>query len=330
MAKPLHHLLAGHGVHPNLPNPVVTPEPSPGQASATDAAARIAGVINALGVEIPAKPGSPTPTDENRIVWYDPEASVVSTFVADLYGYRLNDPDLPHYALVARAFTPAGALATLVLNADDDTGHAQQASVVVSARADSGATLYLKTLLDDQGLSDWLFNVFTSTGDLLYRSGAGTATRLAIGAIDQVLTVATGSVPSWDYPPGYQWDYKQITSNATTTATTAATATTIVAGNAVTYDGTPVLVEFSCPESIRGTTHITYVLYDGATQLGNFGKHDGGALGMPTKLETQTTPSAGSHTYTVKAFVDAGTGTASAGNGAAGNLVPCFVRVTKV
>jgi hypothetical protein len=43
-------------------------------------------------------------------------------------------------------------------------------------------------------------NTVTAAGDILYASGSATVARLAVGATDQVLVVASGA-PSWAYKP---------------------------------------------------------------------------------------------------------------------------------
>jgi hypothetical protein len=122
--------------------------------------------------------------------------------------------------------------------------------------------------------------------------------------------------------------YGEITSPVTVTATTSATADTVVSSGAVTYDGTAVYVDFYAARIQKGTTNISLVLYDGATELGYLGTYSNANDGSPSPIR-KLTPSAGSHTYQVKAFVDAGSGTVSAGAGTSGVFMPAFCRVVR-
>lgn len=142
------------------------------------------------------------------------------------------------------------------------------------------------------------------------------------------LTYSKFSVSPTGYP-GFELDYVQVTGgNVSITATTGATAQTIVTGTSLTYDGNPVMLQFFAPRIDTGTTFIVPVLYDGLTQLGQLASITGS--GNPAPLFYRFTPSAGTHQYIVKAFVDAGSGTVFDGNGALGNLMPLFIRITKV
>lgn len=129
---------------------------------------------------------------------------------------------------------------------------------------------------------------------------------------------------------GAELAYAQITANfATVTATTSATAQDIgLTTGALTYAAVPVLVEFFTPRLDRGTGAISIVLYDGATQLGTLGIMT--AAGGSSLMKTRITPSAASHTYLPKAFVDAGTGQVEANDGALGHQVPAYFRITRV
>jgi methylaspartate ammonia-lyase len=92
------------------------------------------------------------------------------------------------------------------------------------------------------------------------------------------------------------------------------------------------LLEVFCPKAIGGSNSITLVLYDGATQLGQPGAVAVGSAGGAAALYTayRFTPTAATHQYIVKAFVDAGTGTFSAGNATSGALMPAFVRLSRL
>jgi hypothetical protein len=180
--------------------------------------------------------------------------------------------------------------------------------------------------------------IWDTKGDSVWATGADAASKLAAGS--------NGMVPVYDsaqsngvktaYPPGYELDYVQKTSNTNITATTEGTADTILTGNAVTYDGTPVMVEFWTPSiqtPASANQQVLVALYEGSTILGyltapqgptasdQYGSHIG---------KYRFTPSAGSHTYHIKAIVSSGTGVVFGGAGGTGAYLPCYMRITKV
>ena len=131
---------------------------------------------------------------------------------------------------------------------------------------------------------------------------------------------------------GQELDYKEVTSSQTSTATTAATATAQITGNAVTYDGsTPVIIEFFAPnESGSSNPHTNvYELYDGSTDLGQIAVAAGPLTSTAIRGTRRLTPSAGSHTYSIRLWVGGGTGTTSAGVGGANTLFPMTLRITR-
>lgn len=132
-------------------------------------------------------------------------------------------------------------------------------------------------------------------------------------------------------------DYAEITSTATITATTLETADTVITGNAVTYDGvTPVLLEFYCgraaPSSASGGRYLVIILLEDSTVLGNLAFIRTPATGdfdVPVHCSLRRTPSSGSHTYTVKAWVNGGTGYIYAEGVGSGNVLSSFLRITR-
>ena len=73
----------------------------------------------------------------------------------------------------------------------------------------------------------------------------------------------------------------------------------------------------------------TYVVDRDSTVVGQvFGGTVNTTL-QGAEFEIFDTPTAGAHTYAVKAFVSTGTLTVNAGAGGSGNLVPGHLRVTK-
>jgi hypothetical protein len=152
------------------------------------------------------------------------------------------------------------------------------------------------------------------------------ATFTAAGQIYQGTGAGTGALV---FPPGYEFDYVAITAGVTIV-----TATTVITGNAVTYDGaTRVKVEFFTYQLVAAAVgQATIDLYEGATHvavLDFLEAASGASLLAPCFASTFITPSAGAHTYTIKGTSGSGTGTVGAGSGAAGNPVPAYYRVTK-
>lgn len=159
-------------------------------------------------------------------------------------------------------------------------------------------------------------------------------------ASSKIASLTSGDVPVWNGTgwvrsgttapviAGYEMKYQSFTADVSITHTTSGTADTVVSSGSVATDGTPLWIEFFAPNVVRGTNQIAIGLWvDGAeNSLFSLPKlSDGGTIFAKIK----STPSAGSHTYDVKAYVDAGTGTVHAGTGAPGNYPPGFIRIVK-
>jgi len=136
---------------------------------------------------------------------------------------------------------------------------------------------------------------------------------------------------------GQEIDYAQITSPVNVTASVEASGDTVVSGNAVTYDGsTVVMITFYAPafSPAAGANNLSFLLFDGSSSIG----YIGGSLGsdasnvmrVPIMLSRRLTPSNASHTYSIRAIVNTGTGVVSAGAGGAGAYQPAYIRITKV
>lgn len=150
-----------------------------------------------------------------------------------------------------------------------------------------------------------------------------------------------------DYIP-HEWDYAQITASVGIPGSgTEGTATSVIAGNSVTYDGTRVKIEAWLPYQYNASgagdtsSDVFGVLLRDATVLGQFriSDQDSTNTGTPVRNQGGTalgvffdTPSAASHTYTVKAFAPSSWGTAgfqiTAGAGGSGKQLPAWLRVT--
>ena len=109
----------------------------------------------------------------------------------------------------------------------------------------------------------------------------------------------------------------------------------VISSGSVTYDGTPVLVEFFCPAAKAnggpGTAVLWISLWDGATDLGLLTQMDGLDT-KPILVRRRLTPSAGTHQYKVRASDVGHSGVlrANAGNPGTGPdaLPPMYIRVT--
>ena len=140
--------------------------------------------------------------------------------------------------------------------------------------------------------------------------------------------------------PNLELDYVQITSDVTVsgTAETSAGSTLVVTGSAVTYDGaTTVILEFFAPGWEPGLTSgndVRLGLYEGSTFLGRLALTQmavtgGNADNKPLRALYRFTPSAGSHTYAIRASRTSANGIIRAGAGGATNYVPAFIRITR-
>lgn len=186
--------------------------------------------------------------------------------------------------------------------------------------------------------------LFTSS---VAKEATGSATRAA-GAFGQVLESATDpEAIIWGMPDptagttdlaGKELDYVETTSNTSVTATSEGTANTVVTGNSVAYDGsTIILVEFSAyamrADINAAARTLTLVLTDGGTALGWLGEIDtsvSASVIAPVRVSRRLTPTAASHTYDVRAYVNAGTGVVYAGAGGSGAAMPAYLRITRV
>jgi hypothetical protein len=143
------------------------------------------------------------------------------------------------------------------------------------------------------------------------------------------VAVATGThTASEQWPPGHEFDYAQITSDVNFTATSAAAGNAIITGGSPTLDGsTVVMIEFGTSRFVKGTTFAILNLWEDSTNIARLALTLG--PGEPCFAAIRRTPGAGSHTYKVTGYVDAGTGTVYAGAGGVDTSAPAFLRVVK-
>lgn len=131
-----------------------------------------------------------------------------------------------------------------------------------------------------------------------------------------------------------QLDYVERNTDLTVVGSTAATATTWITGNSVTYDGaTRIKIEAGSPEVAVNVAvaECLLVLWEGATNLcalATVGQAVGSLLSCYGAVFF--TPTAGAHTYTMKAWKTAAgaTVTVRGGNTTGGQYAPAWYRIT--
>jgi hypothetical protein len=245
----------------------------------------------------------------------------------------------PNPTIAAGAVTEAGLSLSNVATANvTSTAHGfAPRSPADAAQFLNGAATPAYAVITDAQVSNSPTNKLTTTGDLLYASSANTLARLGIGATGQVLTVV-GGVPAWAYPPGFQWGYDQTTSTVNVVSTTEATPTTIFTCAAHTFDGAPVWVEMGGALRTASSAggQIVAMLFESTTEIIRLASSQpqSASQQMTTSLVfgAMFTPTAGSHTYILAAFVAGTTGTPfiAGGPGGAAANPPTYLRFTKV
>jgi len=137
--------------------------------------------------------------------------------------------------------------------------------------------------------------------------------------------------------PGAELAYAEFTgSQITVTATTEATAQTIATAPAITLDGaSKIMLEgFTCAQPPPTVGQFLYLtLFDGASVLGRLvtiGTPAAATITMTLYGALRVTPTAGSHTYSLRAHVSAGTGNVFGSVAGPGANPPSFIRVVKV
>lgn len=183
--------------------------------------------------------------------------------------------------------------------------------------------------------------IWDAAGDLVQGTGANTAAKLGAGLAGQTLRSAgAAAANAWAYPPGYEFDYVQITSPVAVTALPAGTPDVCITGNAVTYDGaTIVRIEVFSPSSYADNTalgELYLYLFDGATSIGLIAvmrSETTNRANQDIYGVRRLTPSNAAHTYSVRATQSVTSGDAQFGAGAGGTgqtNFPAFMRITKV
>jgi hypothetical protein len=150
----------------------------------------------------------------------------------------------------------------------------------------------------------------------------------------------SGRSGSFTVPGGLiELGYGQMTSNITINNATAGVGTEVIAPLTVVCDGNPILVEFFSPEarpSQNANDELNISLFeDSSEKIRSWGRNynaAGGYNNKPTYLSVRLTPSAGTHTYGVKAYVSnaSNAGSVGGGTGTSTTSAPCFLRVSKI
>lgn len=134
-------------------------------------------------------------------------------------------------------------------------------------------------------------------------------------------------------------DYVQITSSAAISATSQATATTLITGSAVTYDGaTPIYIEAFASSIDYGTnygaTANIHAFLDGSVLsrlqsnqwagAASTGPHDSVMYALH-----KYTPTAGSHTFSLRGHYTGNASNLNCGTGASGTAAPAFLQIKR-
>lgn len=182
--------------------------------------------------------------------------------------------------------------------------------------------------------------IWDAKGDIAAGTGADAADNLAVGSNGKVLVAASGETTGlkWDHPPGYEFDYAEITSPVTVSANAWGSATTVVSGATVTYDGsTRVCIEVYTPLIAPAADDFVQVgIFDGSTQIGIILESSVVVSGTATGTINHTamgrrfyTPSNGSHQFIVKAIRGSANGTVYGEAGTTTAREPAYLRITK-
>jgi hypothetical protein len=152
------------------------------------------------------------------------------------------------------------------------------------------------------------------------------------------LDTAPGALDYWTgtawAPATRELAYNQVTANTTITNTTLGVAQLVVPGTARTYDAAPIIAEINSPNVLTpavasGAIHL--VLTDGSAPIAELVQLAATSqISAPVHARLRLTPTAGSHTYQVFAWVSpSGTGVVGAGAGTAGAWAPTYLRISR-
>lgn len=137
----------------------------------------------------------------------------------------------------------------------------------------------------------------------------------------QVVTASGGLV---------ELGYSQITSDLSVTGTSTAQ-TQVISPLTVVCDGSPILVEFFSANIVSPSgQYLNISLWEDGVEKTRYWATSGLSQQQSSAPKYRLTPSAGTHTYAVRAFTTSGTGTVAAGTGSTTGTVPAFLRVSKI
>jgi hypothetical protein len=138
----------------------------------------------------------------------------------------------------------------------------------------------------------------------------------------------------WGTQPGQELAYAEVMTNVNVTATAYATADVLITAPAVTFDGGPVVIEYFAPAATTAPAgQIGVALWDGSTDIGIVAQRQASGTGAQRTevfVRRRLSPSAGAHTFSVRAVVAGGTAVVGGGVGGASALTPAFIRITRV
>jgi hypothetical protein len=161
--------------------------------------------------------------------------------------------------------------------------------------------------------------------------------------LDLAVPLAAPNPATTDWVPlggggTFELAYAEFTSAVSLTATSETTAQTAVTAPPITVDGaTVILVEcfvaFVRPDGGAANRSVALWLYQDGASIGELAQvlvPVAGLMDVPVRAARRLTPSAGSHTYSLRGHTSAGTGTLFAGPGGLGQQSPGYIRITRV
>lgn len=175
--------------------------------------------------------------------------------------------------------------------------------------------------------------IWDTKGDVAVATAADTAVKHPAPANGKIMIADSGQTDGWknDYPPGYEFDYVAKTSNTTISATSEGTANSVVTANAVSYDGSTVIVLECFVPFLDTGSGVLVLFFDGSNALALIDAPPALARSGGGTFRLRLTPSNASHTYSVRAYLETGStnGTIYGGAGTGGGIAPTYIRQVK-
>lgn len=128
--------------------------------------------------------------------------------------------------------------------------------------------------------------------------------------------------------------YVEATATVSITSASPGAAHMLASLPAITFAARPIRLEFFTPYAQPASTanaQLLFGFFDGETQLGIAAQLLNPASSLyivPIYAARRLTPSAGSHTYSARAWQASGNGSVQPGDGAGNNRQPMFIRAT--